>query len=157
MSNKFLLSDPELVTLLSTKRAARVAQCIINRTPSCLWPWTYDTMDSDTATALQNVRDLPENLISAFYNMLILAALVLPLSFWDSYNEDKKILRLRLCLLLWIASGLKFMPREFQLKATIALLSGQDVLVDVGTPCLLYPATIDGDISVEVLTGCPAS
>jgi len=62
------------------------------------------------------------------------------------------------CLLLWIASGLKFMPREFQLKATIALLSGQDVLVDVGTgygkmicmilPCLLlYPATISMVIS----------
>ena len=114
-------------------------------------------MDSDTATALQNVRDLPENLVSAFYNMLIPAALVLPSSFWDSYNEDEKILGLRLCLLLWIASGLKFMPREFQLKATIALLSGQDVLVDVGTgygkmicmilPCLLYSATISMVIS----------
>ena len=59
MSNKFLLSDPELVTLLSTKRAARVALA----------------MDSDTAkiyikkSKIQGVSTwYPQKLLPNFQN-----------------------------------------------------------------------------------------
>ncbi|KAF9525193.1 P-loop containing nucleoside triphosphate hydrolase protein [Crepidotus variabilis] len=83
------------------------------------------------------------------YSTRIPSSRALPVIFWESYSEQQKILGFRLSLLLWIASGHKLLPREFQLQATLALLSGKDVLVDVGTgygktlcmilPCLLNP------------------
>lgn len=54
-------------------------------------------------------------------------------------------------LLMWIQSGFQVLPREFQLTATIAPMSGRNFLVDGGTgagktfctvpPCLLAPET----------------
>ena len=90
-------------------------------------------------------------------NTLIPIDHALPNAFWDSYNAKQTAIGRRACLLLWIASGSRFIPREFQLKATIAILSGQDSLIDVGTgygktfcmilPLLLCPDTISIIIS----------
>jgi superfamily II DNA helicase RecQ len=56
------------------------------------------------------------------------------------------------CALLRAASGEKLVPTEFQVRATIAVVSGQDALIDVGTgygkTCLLdAPGTISIVIS----------
>ncbi|KAH9070707.1 P-loop containing nucleoside triphosphate hydrolase protein, partial [Lactarius deliciosus] len=68
------------------------------------------------------------------------------------YDEEKQSIGLRACLLLWVISNFEVLPREFQVTATIAIMSGQDSLIDVGTgagktlcmilPCLLSPDTI---------------
>ena len=49
-------------------------------------------------------------------------------SFWDSYSAEQQIIGLRACLVLWAATSGRLAPREFQLQATIALMSGQDCL-----------------------------
>ena len=80
---------------------------------------------------------------------MISANLAVPLSFWDAYNTEEKSIRYRACLLLWIVTQYRYVPQPFQLQATIALMSGSDTLIDVGTgygktlcmilPSLLYP------------------
>ncbi len=74
------------------------------------------------------------------------------MSFWLQYNEEQQIVGLRMSLLLWLHSKRQDLPQEFQLNATIAIMSGQDSLVDIGTgagktlcmvlPCLLVPDTM---------------
>jgi len=78
-------------------------------------------------------------------------------TFWNEFPAKQRTLAHRLCLLLWTASGKQYLPREFQLHATLALLSGKDVLVDVGTgygkticmvlPCILDPTVLSMIIS----------
>ena len=80
-----------------------------------------------------------------------------PATFWSGYNEKQIKYGLQSCLLLWIASFSKLVPRECQLRAIISTMSGQDSLIDVGTgngktlcmilPCLLSPKTISIVIS----------
>ena len=67
------------------------------------------------------------------YLDLIPANLALPASFWVSYKDVKLAIGLRACLAVWEVSGNKIVPNEFQLKATIAMMSGEDLLIDVGT------------------------
>ena len=87
------------------------------------------------------------------YQISIPAHLAVPVSFWEAYADNKRLaIGLRACLLIWAASGKVIVPNEFQLKATIATMSGQDSLIDVGTgygktlcmitPCLLDPGSI---------------
>jgi superfamily II DNA helicase RecQ len=55
-----------------------------------------------------------------------------------------------------LASGEKIVPNEFQLRATIAMMSGQDSLIDAGTNygktlCIILPCLLDpGSISIVV-------
>ena len=49
------------------------------------------------------------------------------------YNDDERNTGLRACLLVWTATHSKLVPQEFQLEATIAIMSGRDSLIDVGT------------------------
>jgi superfamily II DNA helicase RecQ len=55
-------------------------------------------------------------------------------------------------MLLWKQSNFQDLPQEFQLAATIAIVSGKDSLIDIGTgtgktlcmilACLLFPDTM---------------
>src|ERR1700733_9771029 len=52
------------------------------------------------------------------------------------------------CLLLSMVTNGKKIPREFQLEAVLALLSGRDSLIDAGTGsgktlCMVLPALLD--------------
>ncbi|KAH9011631.1 II DNA helicase [Lactarius pseudohatsudake] len=83
------------------------------------------------------------------YNSLVPEERQLPVSFWLQYDEEQQTIGLRASLLLWVHTKYQDLPREFQLTATIATMSGQDSLIDVGTgagktlcmvlPCLLAP------------------
>ena len=85
------------------------------------------------------------------------AELAPPASIWKSYTDEKLAIGLRACLALWEVSGKKMVPKEFQVTTTIALMSGQDSLVDVGTGygktlCMILPSLLDspGTISIVI-------
>ena len=56
----------------------------------------------------------------------------LPATFWAPYNNDEINIGLRACLLVWTVTDTKLVPQEFQLEATIAIMSGREELIDVG-------------------------
>lgn len=95
------------------------------------------------------IREIPPAGLKALFDLLIPTNLAPMPSFWESYSDAEIHWGLRACLLIWISSQGHRVPREFQLKATIAMMSGKDCLVDVGTgygktlcmalPCLLSP------------------
>ncbi|KAF8996612.1 hypothetical protein BDQ17DRAFT_1249526 [Cyathus striatus] len=76
---------------------------------------------------------------------------------WSRYSPKYVLLGLKACLAIYVASDGKIVPREFQMKATLSLLAGDDSLVDVGTgygktfcmilPSLLFPHEISLVIS----------
>jgi hypothetical protein len=71
-----------------------------------------------------------------------------PATFWAPYNEDERNIGLRACLMVWTVTYPKLVPREFQLEATIAIVSGRDSLIDVGTGygktlCMIIPCLLD--------------
>jgi superfamily II DNA helicase RecQ len=76
----------------------------------------------------------------------------LRVEFFSPYPAEKQAIAIRASLLLWVLSGFKDLPREFQLTATIAMMSGLDSLIDVGTgagktlcmvlPCMISPETM---------------
>jgi len=68
---------------------------------------------------------------------------------------------LRACLATWAASEKKIVPREFQLEATIAIMSGKDALIDVGTGygktlCMIIPCLLDSPGSISILISISA-
>ena len=70
------------------------------------------------------------------------------MTFWAPYNDEERGIGLRACLLVWTVTGFKLVPREFQLEATIAIMTGKDSLVDVGTGygktfCMIIPCLMD--------------
>ena len=100
----------------------------------------------------EDIRTLPRHLLFWLYNKVIPIERRLPDEFWLQYNEEKQMIGLRVSLLLWVHSECQYVPREFQLVATMALMTGQDSLIDVGTgagktlcmvlPCMLAPETM---------------
>jgi superfamily II DNA/RNA helicase len=106
---------------------------------------------------LENILSLSDELLRKEYDAQIPSNLDPPSTFWSGYNEEQIKYGLKSCLLLWIASLSRLVPREFQLRAIISTMSGQDSLIDVGTgngktlcmiiPCLLSPKTISVVIS----------
>ncbi|KAF8811263.1 P-loop containing nucleoside triphosphate hydrolase protein [Phlegmacium glaucopus] len=73
-------------------------------------------------------------------------------AFWEEFSEKERAIGYRACLLLWVLSKSMKVPREFQIRGTIATLSNRDSLLDVGTnagktlcivlPCLVSPDTL---------------
>ncbi|KAF6762186.1 P-loop containing nucleoside triphosphate hydrolase protein [Ephemerocybe angulata] len=66
----------------------------------------------------------------------------------DTLNTEDRILGLKCCILIWIASDFRIIPRRYQLESTIATLAGRDSLIDVGTGygktiCMILPALYD--------------
>ncbi len=106
---------------------------------------------------LERLRNLPKERVQAEFELTIPPELAPSALFWAPYTQDQKITGYRACLLLWEVSSGRLVPREFQLQSTIALTSGKDCLVDVGTgygkticmilPCLLFPKTISMVVS----------
>jgi ATP-dependent helicase YprA (DUF1998 family) len=114
-------------------------------------------MDFDLNSALQNIKTLPMDMLKLTYQKTIPRHLAPPSSFWDSYTGEKVAIGIRACLAIWAASGQKIVPLEFQIKATIALISGQDTLIDVGTGygktlCMIISCLLDtpGKISIVI-------
>lgn len=114
-----------------------------------------DYRDFDTEhnkLQLEDIRTFPRDLLFWLYDRLVPAERRVPITFWLDYDQDEQAIGLRSSLLLWVHSGFQDLPREFQLRATIATMSGKDSLVDIGTgagktlcmilPCLLAPDTM---------------
>jgi len=102
----------------------------------------------DLQSILDATRGLPLDLLHIAYQLSIPAQLAPPKSFWESYTSEEQAIGLHACLLIWAASGGMIVPNEFQLKATIAMMSGQDSLIDVGTGygktlCMIIPCLLD--------------
>ena len=92
-----------------------------------------DSNLAQTQKALQEIRNLPAALLKVAFDNLIPADCALPATFWAPYNDDEINIGLRACLLVWTVTDTKLVPLEFQLEATIAIMSGRDSLIDVGT------------------------
>lgn len=65
-----------------------------------------------------------------------------------SLSGEDRVLTCRLCLLLYKVSNGHQFPREFQLRSSLAIISGQDCLVDAGTGsgktlCVILPMLAD--------------
>ena len=96
--------------------------------------------------------DVPVELLKITFDLVIPTDRAPPATFWVPYNDDKKNTGLLACLLVWTATHSKLVPQEFQLEATIAIMSGRDSLIDVGTGygktlcmiifCLLDPESL---------------
>ncbi|KAF8985154.1 hypothetical protein BDQ17DRAFT_1210475, partial [Cyathus striatus] len=81
------------------------------------------------------------------YTTLIPAEKAVLTDFWNNYTDKGQLFGLKATLAIYIASNFTKIPREFQLKATIALCSRKDVLVDAGTGqgktlCMILPALL---------------
>jgi hypothetical protein len=117
-------------------------------------------MDSDSELSLPTltrIRSFSLDMLKFTYQESIPSEMALPTSFWKSYDDDKLAIGLRACLAIWVTSGKRIVPNEFQLTATISLISGQDTLVDVGTGygktlCMIIPCLLDspGLISIVI-------
>ena len=96
--------------------------------------------------------DLPVELPKITFDLIILTDRAPPAAFWVPYNDDERNTGLGAFLLVWTATHSKLASREFQLEATIAIMSGRDSLIDVGTGygktlcviifCLLNPESL---------------
>ncbi len=87
-------------------------------------------MESKLNDTLTNIRNSSLDALKLLYEISIPSELAPPASFWTTYTDDSEKLSigLRACLVMWEVSGNKMVPNEFQLTATIALMSGQDCL-----------------------------
>ncbi len=87
-------------------------------------------MESKLNDTLTNIRNSSLDALKLLYEISIPSELAPPASFWTTYTDDSEKLSigLRVCLVMWEVSGNKMVPNEFQLTATIALMSGQDCL-----------------------------
>ena len=88
-------------------------------------------MDSELNLTLTKIRSYSLEMLKLIYQESIPSELALPTALWKSYGDEKLAIMFRACLAIWATSGKKIVPNEFQLTATISLISGQDTLVDV--------------------------
>ena len=105
-------------------------------------------MESNLDTTLKHIKTLSIDELKLTYQTAIPSHLAPSVSYWDSHTGEQLAIGLRACLAIWAASNQKIVPLEFQLTATIALLSGQDTLLDVGTGygqtlCMIIPCLLD--------------
>jgi len=102
---------------------------------------------------LQDIRNLSPEVLPHLYSAMIPEGRrSVSEAFWEEYHEKEKTIGYRACLLLWALTKSAKFPREFQIRATIAMLTNRDSLLDVGTnagktlcivlPCLVSPETV---------------
>jgi hypothetical protein len=102
---------------------------------------------------LQDIRNLsPDVLPHVYLAMIPEDRRSVSEAFWEEYNETERAIGYRACLLLWVQSKSTKVPREFQIRGTIATLTSKDSLLDIGTnagktlcivlPCLVSPNTL---------------
>jgi superfamily II DNA helicase RecQ len=105
------------------------------------------------APELQDIRNLSSDVLPHVYSTMIPEdRRSVSDAFWDEYSKEEKAIGYRACLLLWVLTKSMKIPREFQIRATIATLMNKDSLLDVGTnagktlcivlPCLVSPDTL---------------
>jgi len=109
-----------------------------------LYYFTLVNMNSELNSVLETIRNSSLDMLKLTYSQSIPLELAPPTSFWKSHTNEELAIGLRACLAIWEASGKKIVPTEFQLTSTIALMSGEDALVDVGTGygktlCMIIP------------------
>jgi hypothetical protein len=114
-------------------------------------------MDSELGSTLTTLQNSSLDMLKPMYEMSIPSELAPPTTFWKAYTNEKLAIGLCTCLAMWAASQENIVPNEFQLTATIALMSGQDSLVDVNTGygktlCMILSCLLDdpGTISIVV-------
>ena len=115
-----------------------------------------DSELSELDAVLEKIRSFSLDMLKLTYRESIPSELALCNSFWKSYDDEKLAIGLRACLVIWATSGKKIVPNEFQLTATISLMSGQDTLVDVGTGygktlCMIIPCLLDSPGSISII------
>ena len=142
-------------------RDATQLQKYIGATPigySHLYYSELGDMDSELNLGLEKICGFSLDALKLAYQESIPSELELapPTSFWKSYGDEKLAVGLRACLATWSISGKKIVPNEFQLTATISLISGQDTLVDVGTGygktlCMIIPCLLDSPGSIYIV------
>ncbi|EDR03067.1 uncharacterized protein LACBIDRAFT_307656 [Laccaria bicolor S238N-H82] len=106
------------------------------------------SVSSNNIKALQEIRDLPVALLKPAFDVLIPADHAPTAAFWAPYTDKERSIGMRACLLIWTITDFKFVPWEFQLEATIAIMTGKDSLVDVSTGygktlCMIIPCLLD--------------
>lgn len=119
-------------------------------------------VSSNTNKALQEIQDLPVALLQPAFSVLIPADHGPTAAFWAPYNNKERNIGIRACLLVWTVTNFKLVPQEFQLEATIAIMTGKDLLVDVGTGygktlCMIIPSLLDPEnlsVIFLLLSGC---
>ncbi|EAU88691.2 hypothetical protein CC1G_01064 [Coprinopsis cinerea okayama7 len=113
---------------------------------SAIWPLKLD-MDADDeaviALEIEYGPRMPDKLsISTFttieqalaaYQLLIPQERAISTEFWTEFSAKWMLWGLKACMAIFLASGGGIVPREFQLRATMAVCSGFDALIDVGT------------------------
>jgi hypothetical protein len=116
------------------------------------FPYHLSIMSECKPFELQYLQELQDEFMHSAYHQLVPEEHQILVKFWLQYNTKQQAIGLHTSLLLWVQSGHQDLPWEFQLKATIGIMSEQDSLIDVGTgagktlcmilPCLLTPTTM---------------
>ena len=76
---------------------------------------------AETQRALQEIRDFLAAQLKNTFDRLIPTDRP-SATFWVPYNDDKRNIGLRACLLVWTVTYSKLVPREFQLPAAATCL-----------------------------------
>ncbi|KAF8985491.1 P-loop containing nucleoside triphosphate hydrolase protein, partial [Cyathus striatus] len=104
-------------------------------------------MDHSTISLaeIRNIKSLES--AQKLFEQHIPAERRLPPEFWAEYPKKLVLLGLKATLAIYVVSSGRIAPREFQMRATLALLRGWDSLVDVGTGygktlCLILPSLL---------------
>lgn len=112
---------------------------------------TSNTNEEDEIlqNAQKYIRELDSKYLETVFDILVPAERHFPPTFWQKYSVEDKHTGLRACLLMWVTTKKEVLPRDFQIEATIAIMTGRDCLIDVGTgygktlcmalSCLLAP------------------
>jgi Rad3-related DNA helicase len=116
---------------------------------------TMSDMSELTVSHILSLKAIED--VRRLYNTFIPSEKAFRSNFWMEYTAEEEIIGKKASLALFVASGdHRIVPREFQLQATIALCSGQDTLIDVGTGygktlCMVLPALLSlGKISLVI-------
>jgi ATP-dependent helicase YprA (DUF1998 family) len=99
------------------------------------------------ATDLETIRNLTGNLLISKYQE-IPPSRQLRHEFIANLDTPEREIVYKCCSLVYTVTYGAKMPREFQLEATLALLAGQDSLINAGTGsgktlCMVLPALLD--------------
>lgn len=78
-------------------------------------------------------------------------------AFWTTCNKKEKLIGYKASMAMYIVTKRIIVPREFQLKATMAVCTGKDALIDAGTGsgktfCMVLPALLNPKDQTIVIT-----
>lgn len=114
------------------------------------------TMDvQPTREQLSSIRKLVSPELDLLYDSVIPSIQqALANAFFSELNDERRTIAKRLCLVTWTISKEilenPIVPKVFQLKASIASITNQDAIINVGTGygktlCMILPHLLDPD------------